>query len=121
MMKKSLLMATLMCLAICGFALANGQEADSTSSSYVVCGGHDHYGDSETCRYCNGRGTYDCNMCDATGWRICSMCNGSGEIVYRNGDKEVCEYCNGKGKFQCGYCTRGQRKCTVCNGSGVAR
>lgn len=78
---------------------------------------------SESCKYCNGQGTYDCNMCDGApeGMRTCSMCQGEGTITYRDGSKEKCESCNGKGKFECGYCKKGKRTCTACNGTGEQR
>lgn len=120
-MKKILSVVTMMCIAICGIALADSHKNDISLSKTVMCSTHNHNSDRESCRYCNGHGTIDCNMCDATGWRTCSMCGGSGQIVYRNGDKETCENCSGKGKFKCGYCTRGQRKCDACKGTGVTR
>lgn len=121
MKRKIVLLITLAFIVICGYALANKQDAVTASETHAVCESHQHNDDGDPCRYCNGRGTHECNMCDGTGWRTCSMCGGEGVIVFRNGTKETCEHCNGKGKFKCGYCRHGQRTCNACNGSGVTR
>lgn len=96
---------------------AGNQDAEPCSA----CGGTgicaECGGGTLPCKRCGGTLVETCGNCDASGKQKCPGCKGSGTDAT---DGSTCKYCGGSGKITCELCggTHG-KPCTICKGKGV--